>query len=235
MLVQAFANDWSCIAFGEDGGLALGASAGHHKRWRWKSYQEVAKIMGQKHAPLLIAKPLVESQWAEELLSALPGAKIIWAYRNFADVILSGQEHFGSEAIQYNLKSIIDNRPHWYSENIADATRELVVKYFHPDRSVYDLRGLGWYVRNSLVLNYDHLPITFSKYENLVTSPAEEMRKLYHFLDYPYPGDQIVKHVHTSSLQRGKDVQLSEDIRKLCETMLAKLDVLNATTASNNQ
>jgi hypothetical protein len=58
-------------------------------RWRWKPYDEVAKLLQRGRALLLIAKPLVESQNAAAILGCIPSAKIIWAFRDYRDVALS--------------------------------------------------------------------------------------------------------------------------------------------------
>lgn len=222
-LVKAFENDWNCRAFGEDGGLALGKGAEPHMRYRWKPYHEVAQRLQSERAPLLVAKPLVESQNAEAILECIPHAKIIWAFRDYRDVALSGQKHFGSERIKFNLRTILEQRPHWYSENVKDDIRNMVAEYYHEDRPIYDLRALGWYVRNSLVLRYQHLPVIFSDYDDLAKDPREAMCRLYAFLERPYPGDHIIRHIHPRSVRRGREVGISQDIRMLCEGMLRYL------------
>ena len=227
-LVKAFENDWNCKTYGEDGGLALGRGAGPHMRWRWKPYQEVARQLRRERAPLLVAKPLVESQNAETILEYIPEAKIIWAFRDYRDVALSGQRHFGSETIKFNLGTILSNQRHWYSENIDEATRELVSRYYREDRPIYDLRALGWYVRNKLVLGYEHLPVLFSDYDELAKDPRRAMTRLYDFLERPYPGDYIVRHIHPMSVKRGREVDLSQDVRELCEGMLGYLRAKSA-------
>jgi hypothetical protein len=222
-LVKAFENDWNCKTYGEDGGLALGSGAGPHMRWRWKPYQEVARLLQMERAPLLVAKPLVESQHAEVILEHIPQAKIIWAFRDYRDVALSGQQHFGSDRIKLNLGMILNRRGHWYSENVDEATRNLVAEYYRDDRPIYDLRALGWYVRNSLVLRYEHLPVIYSDYDDLAKDPNRAMSRLYAFLGRPYPGDYIVRHIHPESVKRGREVGISKDIRDLCERMLRYL------------
>jgi len=235
MLDEAFGRDWSCIAYSEDGGLAIGEHAGLQMRWRWKDYLKVAEILGRQRAPLLIAKPLVESQWAEFILQILPGAKIIWAYRHYKDVALSSQQRFGPEPIKFNLRSVIEDRPrHWFCENLDDETRQTVATYFDESRPIWDLWALGWYVRNSYVFRYSHLPVIMSRYESLVVNPEEEMRRLYAFLGREYPGNHVIAHMHFRSVNRGKDVPISDDIAALCDPMLARLDALRASQYAND-
>ena len=222
-LVQAFESDWNCRTFGEDGGLALGENFGRGMRWRWKPYHEVARLLQRERAPLLVGKPLLESQNAAAILACIPGAKVIWAFRDYRDVALSGRKHFGSESIKYNLESILDRRDHWYSENVDEQTQNLVSELYSNDRPIDDLRALGWYVRNSLVFRYENFPIRFSNYDDLATNPGRAMRRLYDFLERPYPGDYIVSHIHPQSVKRGRDIGISQDIRELCDGVMDRL------------
>jgi hypothetical protein len=238
MLNDAFDRDWNCMAFGEDSGLALGTSVEHHLRWRWRPLDEVASILSHYRAPLLIAKPIVESQRVRELMEFFPDATIIWAYRHFQDVAQSSIVMFGWEASLYNLTSVLnpERSSHWFSENATEETRAVVRKYFDPARSLPDLKALSWYVRNSLFFQFDLASsprVTLCKYEKMVAAPVEEMRRLYAFLDTPFPGPMICDHMHQSSVRKGRDVAVSNDIRSLCENMLARLDEVHVKKTSN--
>ncbi len=149
MMNDAFDRDWNCMAFGEDSGLALGTSFGPHSRWRWRPLEEVASTLDQYQAPLLIAKPIVESQRVRELMKFFPSAKIIWAYRHYQDVAQSSIVKFGWDASLHNLTSVLNPelRSHWFSENLSDETRAVVTRYFDPARSLPDskaLRATSW-------------------------------------------------------------------------------------------
>ena len=225
MLNQAFDNDWNCKAFGEHGGFE--AQPG---KYRLKPYREAAEFLRQQRAPLVIAKPIIETQWAERLVSEI-GAKIIWAYRHYEDVAISGQEQFGSDAIKFNLKSVVENQDHWYAENMDAEQREIVARYYGETRPIYDLRVLGWYVRNLFVFRHKALPLTLSQYETLVSEPREEMRRIYSFLGTEYPGDHIVKHIHSRSVKRGTGIEISDDIRELGDSMFQRLKAFAAELA----
>jgi hypothetical protein len=229
MLNEAFDRDWSCMAFGEDEGLALGPTYEHDLRWRWRPLEEVIAVFDSLAAPLIIAKPLVESQRALELLEVFPRSRIIWVYRDYKDVAHSSIMMFGAEASLHNLGAVLDpkmNR-HWFSENLSDESRDLVRRYFNPDRPLSDLKVLGWLVRNSLFfqLGLDRNPrVTMSRYENLVSDPVVEMRRLYAFLNARFPGPQICSHMHQESVTKGNHSRVSGDLDSLGRALLARLD-----------
>ncbi len=229
MLNDAFDRDWNCMAYGEDGGLALGTRYEHDLRWRWLPLREVRSIIESLGAPLVVAKPIVESQRALELLDYFPGSRIIWAYRDYKDVAQSSIELFGAEASLHNLRAVLDPamRSHWFSQNLPDESRELVARHFDPDRPLPDLKALGWLVRNSLFyqLGLDQSTrVTLSRYESLVSEPVAEMRRLYSFVQVDFPGVQVCRHIHQRSVSKGKDAVVSKDLSELCEELLARLN-----------
>lgn len=228
MLLEAFDNDWRCKVFGEDSELTLGSSTRKRMKLRWKPYTQVAQILAQQKAPLLIAKPLVESQCAEAILEDLVEAKIIWSYRHYQDVAMSCRDKWGLDIIRLNLLPIVEDRVDWFAEGVSDETREVVKTYYNERRSQLDLWCLCWYVRNDIVLHYKNLPVQMAYYDQLAQEPANEMRRLYDFLDYPYPGDHIVRHIHTKSVRRGNNIEISDEIRILCDSMLSRLMALAA-------
>ncbi|MHA1231696.1 MAG: sulfotransferase domain-containing protein [Candidatus Helarchaeota archaeon] len=95
------------------------------------------------------------------------------------------------------------------------------------DMNPYDAAVLFWYVRNRLFYelnleNYDS--IMMLKYDDLILKPSKTMKQIYDFLGYDFPGKQIVNHVHSNSLGKGKKIVLSEDIEKLAEKLWNKLN-----------
>jgi len=229
MLNDAFDRDWNCMAFGEDHGLALGPSYEHDLRWRWRPLGEIRSIFESLRVPLIVAKPIVESQRALELLEYFPGSRIIWAYRDYKDVAQSSIEIFGAEASLHNLRAVLDPkmRTHWFSENVPDDSRALVKRYFDPDRPLPDLKALGWLIRNSLYfqLGLDRDPrVTMSRYESLVSDPVGEMRRLYSFLGADFPGSHVCGHMHRNSVSKGSHARVSNDLDNLCQRLLERLD-----------
>ena len=229
MLNDAFDRDWYCMAFGEDHGLALGPSYEHDLRWRWRPLDEVSAVFQTCRSPLIIAKPIVESQRALELLEYFADSRIIWAYRHYLDVAQSSIALFGEEASLHNLSAVLDptRRTHWFSQELSDETRAVVKRYFDPDRPLPDLKALGWFVRNSLFFQFglDRNPrVTMSNYETLVRDPVTEMRRLYSFLEADFPGPHVCSHMHQSSVRKGSHIQVSSDVDGLCQRVLKRLD-----------
>jgi hypothetical protein len=116
---------------------------------------------------------------------------------------------------------------HWASEFVSDSTRAIVKNYFAEDMSPADAAALYWYTRSVLFfdLNLNENPnALLCKYENIVAEPSRVMQQIYQFLDYKYPGDRIINHIHQKSVNRGKNIEIGPEIEALCEGLMQKLD-----------
>ncbi|MEM7030767.1 MAG: sulfotransferase domain-containing protein [Chloroflexota bacterium] len=233
MLAKIFKQDLNTTMYGERG---LGIDGG----LRTKPFDEIRSIFERERGTLLVAKPLVESQYAHQFLDyfseeeslkekGINGAKGVWLYRNYRDVANSSLNKFGTESSIKNLGPIAnpDLPLDWASENVSDKTKEIVQKYFTAGMPTFDAKTLFWYVRNILFYEQklDHHPhVLLMKYKDLVTDPKAKMRQIYAFLERAYPGDQLVKDVHSKSVNLGERIEPNSDIEALCENLWARMD-----------
>jgi len=188
---------------------------------------EVVPQVLNTRAPLVVIKPLVESQNLPDLLGWFPRTRAVWMYRDYRDVARSNVNHFGSAGPHEDLAAIVVGDPaDWRSEKLADSDREAVLNLYRPDLDPHDAAALFWYARNSLFFSggfHEDDRIRVCRYSDLVTRPAEVMAEAYRFIDRPWPGDRIVADVFSSSRGRGVDLELSPPVRELCDGMLARL------------
>lgn len=181
--------------------------------------------------PMVVFKPLVESQRAHELMAAFPNARVLWAYRHYQDVAASNLKAFGMDNGKRDLQPFLANDPlNWRSQNSSEETRETIRRHYSDTMNPYDAASLFWWARMQLYFEQqlDRNPdVLLSRYEDLVTNPAQTMRRTYAFLGRPYPGDHIVKDVNAQSVGKGRVTRLSPEVDALCAGMLARLDRLN--------
>jgi hypothetical protein len=198
------------------------------KRLRLDPLDSVKAVLDQDRAPLVIVKPLVESQNILQLLSYFEGSKALWMYRHYRDVAASHVKKWGDQNSIRDLRAIVEQREnHWCYENVPAEVRETVLQHFSEEMNGYDAAALYWFVRNSFFFNL-HLDtnpmVMLCKYEELVADPVEVMQEVYGFLGHDFPGKRIVANVHMDSVQKGKSVQLASQIECLCDTLLSQLD-----------
>lgn len=187
--------------------------------------------INRHRVPMVVFKPLVESQRAHELMAALPGAKVLWAYRHYQDVAASNLKAFGPDNGKRDLQPFLANdSANWRSQNSTLETRETIRRFYADDMNPFDAAALFWWARMQLYFeqHLDQNPdVLLSRYEDLVTNPAQTMRQTYAFIGRPYPGDHIVKDVNAQSVGKGRVSKLTPAVDELCAEMLARLDRIN--------
>lgn len=225
MISHLFRLDWDVVTYDEMSPLS---SDDNGEGLRLNPLPEVQNRIRNDRAPLVVCKPLVESQNLDALLNLFPVTRAIWMYRDFRAVVLSNLNFFGLETGHRDLSPIVKgDKSNWRAEKLASADREIILDLYSPEMDPHEAAALFWYARNSLYFarGFDQDPrIRLCRYSDLVTRPGEIMTKAYDFLGKPYPGNRIVKDVFTGSRGRGRDLDLSPPVRDLCQAMLSRLD-----------
>lgn len=200
---------------------------------RLNSSPKVAKCFSQNKAPLIIVKPLVESQNILKLLNDFPQAKAVWMYRNYQDVTRSlfqrfkpdGENSTGIRDLRYVVQG--DNQ-NWRSQNTSEFVRSTVRKYFSEEMNPYDASALFWWVRNRFFVELnlsENQRVLLCRYEDLVSNPEEVMQKIYDFVDFSGNLDlTFSQDIDCNSVGKGSSIQLSPEIKQLCHELLEHLD-----------
>ncbi|MCA9866314.1 MAG: sulfotransferase [Anaerolineae bacterium] len=196
---------------------------------------DVKTAIERHHVPMVVFKPLVESQRAHELLTTFPEARVLWAYRHYQDVAASNLKAFGTDNGKRDLQPFLAGDPgNWRSQNSSAETRETIRSHYADDMNPFDAAALFWWARMQLYFEQhldQHPSVMLSRYEDLVLNPARTMRRTYAFLGRAYPGDHIVKDVNAQSVGKGRVSKLTPAVDQLCGQMLERLDRLNETAA----
>ena len=198
------------------------------RKLRLNSFEEIKSTLAKNYAPLIVIKPVVESQNALQLLENFPESKILWMYRNYKDAIRSYSKRFSGNRAIIDLKPIVEkDRKNWRAEKASDYVHSIIIKYFSEDMSQYDAIALFWFARNQLFyeLNLDQNSKVFiCKYEDLVAQPIEMMKTIYQFLNIDFQKVRGIDEVHSKSVGKGDVIELSPSIDKLCHDLQEKLD-----------
>ncbi len=232
LMYWVFERDLQARIYRETSELTSGDTLEHV---RLNPLPAVKARLARDKAPLIVLKPLVESQRVHELTAAFPGAKVLWQYRHYQDVASSNLKAFGVDNGLKDLRPFVHNDPeNWRSQHSTAETRDTIRRFFREDMNPYDAAALFWWARSRLYfdlgLNGDP-DVLLCRYEDLATDPAATMRRIYTFLGRPYPGDHIVRDVHPQSVGKGRVSRLSPEVDTLCADLLARLDRLNDRAA----
>lgn len=203
-------------------------------RLRLRALDEVADRIARNPAPLVVAKPLVESQRATEILGHDPSWKVIWMYRDHRDVARSNQAMFGGDNGHADLASIVGNLGDWRDEGVPAGDREVIRALTDAASGPVgrnDAAALFWWARNRAffrqglegMLGQDGR-VWLCRYDDFVTDPRREMHEIYRFLGRAPSTDFAGTRIHTGSIGRGRDVELSDRVAELCDALLERLD-----------
>jgi hypothetical protein len=224
LMARLFDADRDCRVFNEYSALS---SLGNG-RIRLNPLPDVAAVLSRVPAPLVVAKPLVETQRVHTLLNYFPDSKALFMYRRYSDVASSDLRMFGPQNAIDNIRPIAAGNTHnWRSAGATPAVREQISRFFAESMNPNDAAALFWYARNQLYFDLDlarHSQVALCRYEHLVAEPALVMRRIYDFAGVPCPDLSHTQQVHSSSVTKGKNLELLPEVRALCEQLQARLD-----------
>jgi len=188
----------------------------------------VNKQLSKIKAPLVFIKPLVESQNAITLLSAIPRSKVIWVYRHYKDVVSSDLKKFKNTGGVGNLIPIVNNdQSNWRAQGTSSETREIIKKHFSEDMSPQVAASLFWYVRNVLFFEQDlsnNSNVYLLNYDSFVQDPTNKLNHLLAENNFPLATQDITNKVFTSSVARAKNIEVPQEIDELCTTLYNRLN-----------
>lgn len=224
MLSDLFALDPESDVYPEQSSLG---AADDPKRLRLGPLPEVAAALGRNAAPLVVVKPLVESQRAAEILAVDPRWRAVWLYRDVRDVVLSNSQMFGKDNGYDDLAPIVEGYRDWRADGLPDDLVDQIRTLHAAGLARHDAAALFWVARNRhfFTQGLDREPrVRLCRYEALVADPLGEMRRLYDMLGRPMPEQIANNKVFSSSVGRGGELTLSEPVRALCAETLERLD-----------
>jgi hypothetical protein len=197
-------------------------------RIRLNSSEEVISIFEKSHSPLIVFKPLVESQNAKRLLDTIPKSNVLWVYRNYRDVAASDVKKFAKTAGHGNILPIINNdHSNWRSENVSEETRSIIKSMYSEQLSPQDCACLFWYARN--ILFYEQAlesndQVYIWPYEDFIGSPQTMFNQLIASLALPKPKNEIFQDIYNDSVNSSSDLVINKDINDLCANLLERLN-----------
>ena len=188
----------------------------------------VAAVLSRVPAPLVVIRPLVETQRARTLLNYFPNAKALFVYRHYADVASADLLKFGPRNAIDNIRPIATGNTHdWRSASTTAAVRARVAAFFSDTMSPNDAAALFWYARNQLYYDLElaaHREAMLCRYEDLISEPAAVMRRIYEFADITCPDLSHTRQLSAGPSTSTEKLELLPEVRALCEQLQARLD-----------
>jgi hypothetical protein len=172
LVSQLFDADRDCRVFGEFSSLSSVGKDGI----RLNPLPDVAAVLSRVPAPLVVMKPLVETQRLRTLLKYFPDAKALFMYRRYADVAASDLGKFGPRNAIDNIRPIAAGDTHnWRSAGATPAVRAHIARFFSESMNPNDAAALFWFARNQLYYDLElaaQADVMLCRYEHLATEPS---------------------------------------------------------------
>jgi hypothetical protein len=230
LATRIFERDWNARVFNEFSELS---SDDDQFGIRLDALEKVKNTVRNQPYALIVAKPIVESQRAHELLHYFGNSKILWIYRSFLDVAASDLLKFGERNGIDNIRPIISGGPdNWRSQNVSASVRETLAQYFSEDMNPLDAAALFWYSRNMHFFDtnlHNEVPsgqVMLLPYERLTKEADKTIQAVYRMVGRRYPGSRVISEVDPTSVGKGRsrDDEISDRVRQICQSLLANLD-----------
>jgi hypothetical protein len=192
----------------------------------------VKRLVQKSDEPIVVFKPVLDSQHTDRLLDIDPNAKAIWVYRDYRDVVSSSVKKWQGDQkdIMYGIAEGIrrDPKHHQYAiaDRMSDQTVNLVKNLCNSGMSPEDGAALLWYVRNliyfELGLEKDQR-VLLVRYEDLVTRPQQYFPRIFHFIGC-YFDQEYVSDIFDSSVRKNAGPAINNEVELLCREMVQRLD-----------
>ena len=227
MLLKALSQAPECRVFHENDPAAFDA------RWRLRGDDTIRRLIEETPEPVLVFKPLLDSQYTSHLLTLHHNARAIWPYRHYRDMVGSGVEKWGGSLrdAMWGIASDTYRAPAQpvMLEKMSGETVELLRSLCGgQEPSAEDGALLHWYVRNVLYFDVCRDPrVMLVKYEDLVQQPAVHFPRIFEFIGARF-FPEYASFIHTKSVRKHDLPRFDPKIEETCESLLRSLDALSA-------
>lgn len=219
MVLDSLGKSFQVDVFNEDHPAAF-------EKWRLKDFSIIENLNRDGYAKIKLYKPILDSHLARNFLVNFQESKIIFVFRHYSDVINSSIKYFGKDSWPIRVEQWVKNDfAEFASAPPPDSTIMLIKARWHNDMSTEDSIGLYWLFYNSLFFDlglHKNNRVVLVKYENIVTQPINDLRKLCQFLGIHYDS-KMSKGIFRSSINREPTPILNNLIRNDCDDLWYKL------------
>lgn len=210
---------------------------------RLRDEAAVSQVIKGDYHPLLIFKPINDSQHTESFIDTYDNACVVWLYRDYNDVVNSALVKWGG----WQKKIVLWIRGHYdeqgspseepdkwfaiYRERMTPEMIEIIRRCADDNLTDAEGAGLLWYMRNQLYFDQqleNSDKVLLVKYEDMVRQPAVYIKRVFDFIGCTFRRKYIAD-VRTSSIAKKDQPEMREYIRDLCDGLQSRLDGVYAS------
>lgn len=188
----------------------------------WEDYPTVLARLGRIPFEVVVAKPLVESAQAIELMDAADPVKGIWMLRRYDAVARSNVTRFGLDNPFRDLQPFCEYDPvNWRSRGASRETCDTVRTLLGEGLAPLDAAALFWWARNRLYFDqklWTEDRIRIIRYERACNEPKGLVSALSEYIGIALPVDSIASRMRTQP--DGKEAAaFHPGVERLCREM----------------
>lgn len=184
------------------------------------------ELRGQSHAPFIVFKALLEMHKLGELLDTFSPAKGLWIVRDFNDTVRSHAKLW--RGCKEQIADILQDQTSagWRGLGLSQKTLGIMNEHYSSEMSLESAIALFWYFRNTLYFDQGFDTddrVTIIRYEEFVRNPQLGVAHMSTTLGLK-ASNFMTRNVHSKSINRKINEDISPEIRMLCESMLQRLN-----------
>ena len=198
------------------------------REFRLRGAARVARLVARSPAPLVLFKPLCDSQHVDRLLDAQPRSRALWLFRRYPDVVSSLVRMWGPHQL-HTIRRIQRGAWEelgWRGERLSPASLARVRALAHAELTPHEGGVLVWYLRNSFFFELELARdprVRPLAYEALVAEPAACFGRVFEFLELPFePG--FAAEVSARAVAGPPFPELAGAIRELADELQARIE-----------
>jgi hypothetical protein len=198
--------------------------------FRIRSLDAVRQGIEASHYRFPCFKVIADSHILPSIMQGLPGAKVLWMYRQPGPNAASRLKKWGHATAA--IRAVCEGRPGggWFAEGVSGPVQRHLQALERANFSDFDYACLAWWARNNLYfeLSLDQEPsVRLLRYETLVAEPEPTMRALYQWIGMPW-SERSMRFVHARSMRKPNLPALDPQVESLCNDLLRRLDDVHA-------
>lgn len=220
MLMDILEKSWETDVYHERDSRAF-------DNYQMRDRHTIQKLINQSRAPKFIIKALCELQDLKELMEYFKPAKVIWIVRSYDGVVASMLKSFPNMEKQA-IRIVHKGSKEWLGRGMTDETRNKLKDIIHEGMGDSSASALQWYFRNILFFDQQFdkdQRVLLISYEDLVTRPEINVKKICHFIGITYR-PRMISDVFTHSIKRRNLSEIDPKARELCSELQSRFNSL---------
>lgn len=210
--------------YGEGNKAAFGEGS------RVRSEATLRSLIHNSRKPIVVFKPINDSQNTDRLLQINPNAKAVWIYRHFHDVVNSMVRLWGDvqKTSVHRIATGTYKGPGGQAlgERISATNLTLARKLDERGLSPNDAAAFIWFLRNSIYFDLKldvNSDVLLCNYEDMITRPEWYFERVFYFIGGEF-SPTYVADILSPSINKKDAPVLDPQVAGLCEGLMKRID-----------